>query len=518
MTIMQRTSAAAQGCTGQGFFTGQEYLESLRDGREVWINGERVEDVTTHPAFRNSARMIARLYDSLHDPAKRDLLTVERPDGGRAHRFFQAPRNWEEQVAARDAVAEWARMTYGWMGRSPDYKGSWIASLAVDEGLYDKYYPNAKRWHDFVCDRLPFLNHAIVHPPVDRHLSNNNDVFVHVEEETDAGLIVSGAKVVATGAALTHHTFVAHFQTVNERKYSPVFMVPTNAPGLKLICRTSFELASATVGSPFDNPLSSRFDENDSILVLDRVFIPWEDVLMYGEDQANKFVMGTGFLTRALLHGCTRLSVKLGFIAGLFMKAVEITGTKDFRGVQAAVGEVIGARNTIAALADTMARNAVPWYGYVLPDVEAALSYRAIAGDTYSRVRNLVYKTVGSALIYLPSSTQDLLNPTVRPYLDQYVRGSNGIDSEQRVKTLKLLWDAVGSEFASRHELYEINYAGSYEASQIEPLNAAKGMGRVAEYLGMVDACMAEYDVNGWTAPDLIAAGDVSVRKKTAHG
>jgi 4-hydroxyphenylacetate 3-monooxygenase len=81
-----------------------------------------------------------------------------------------------------------------------------------------------------------------------------------------------------------------------------------------------------------------------------------------------------------------------------------------------------------------------------------------------------------------------------------------------------LLWDAVGSEFASRHELYEINYAGSYEASQIEPLNAAKGMGRAAEYVAMVDACMAEYDINGWTAPDLIAAGDVSVRKKAANG
>src|SRR5271156_4191097 len=99
-------------------YTGKEYLESLNDGREVWINNERVKDVASHPAFRNSARMIARLYDSLHDPALSEVLTVPRENGeGRTLRFFQPPRNAEEQVAARDAIAHWARMTYGWMGR-----------------------------------------------------------------------------------------------------------------------------------------------------------------------------------------------------------------------------------------------------------------------------------------------------------------------------------------------------------------------------------------------------------------
>src|SRR5881227_4120274 len=104
-------------------FTGEEYLESLRDGREIWIYGERVKDVTTHPAFRNTARMIARLYDALHNPALQDVLTTETDtgSGGRTHRYFRAPKSWEEQLAARDAIAAWARLTYGWLGRSPDY-------------------------------------------------------------------------------------------------------------------------------------------------------------------------------------------------------------------------------------------------------------------------------------------------------------------------------------------------------------------------------------------------------------
>src|SRR3981081_4019652 len=102
-------------------FTGAEYLESLRDGREVYVYGERVKDVTTHPAFRNSARSIARLYDALHDPAKKDVLTVETDTGsaGFTHKFFRTPKSAEDLVGARDAIAEWARMTYGWMGRAP---------------------------------------------------------------------------------------------------------------------------------------------------------------------------------------------------------------------------------------------------------------------------------------------------------------------------------------------------------------------------------------------------------------
>ncbi len=106
--------------------TGAEYLESLRDGREIWLYGERVADVTTHPAFRNTARMIARLYDALHDPAQQEVLTTttDTGSGGYTHRYFQAPQTWEEQLASRDAIAAWARLTYGWLGRSPDYKGA----------------------------------------------------------------------------------------------------------------------------------------------------------------------------------------------------------------------------------------------------------------------------------------------------------------------------------------------------------------------------------------------------------
>src|SRR5712675_1696085 len=148
--------------------TGAEYIESLRDGREVFIYGERVKDVTTHPAFRNTARMVARLFDALHDDKRKHKLLAPTDTGnaGMTHAFFKAPKTVEDLIAGRDAIAEWARMTYGWMGRSPDYKAAFLATLGANADFYDPYQDNARRWYKFSQERVPFINHAIIHPPI----------------------------------------------------------------------------------------------------------------------------------------------------------------------------------------------------------------------------------------------------------------------------------------------------------------------------------------------------------------
>ena len=235
-------------------FTGQEYIESLRDGREIWIYGERVKDVTTHPAFRNTVRMLARLYDALHDERKSTLCTeTDTGSGGYTHKFYKAPRNAEEMVGARDAIVEWARVTYGWMGRSPDYKASFLATLGANTDFYKPFDENARRWYKKVQEEVTFVNHAIVNPPVDRNkeLAEVRDVYMHVEKETDGGLIVSGAKVVATTSTLTHFNFIANNGAlpIKTKDFAFVCMVPTNAPGLKLFCRPSYEMTAAATGS-----------------------------------------------------------------------------------------------------------------------------------------------------------------------------------------------------------------------------------------------------------------------------
>ena len=303
--------------------TGAEYLESIDDDRVIFIYGERVKKTTEHPAFRNTARMLARLYDALHDPARNGELLVptDTGSGGVTHAYFRAPRTADEALAGRNAIAAWQRLTYGWLGRSPDYKAAFLGTLGANSSFYT-YPENAQRWYTYSQERVAYVNHAIIHPPIDRDRPPNEiaDVCVQVVKETDAGIVVSGAKVVATGSALTNFTFVAHHGLipVQDKRFACVFMVPSNTPGVKFICRPSYEMMSAVMGSPFDYPLSSRMDENDAVFVLDNALIPWENVFIYGDvEGANNFFPRTGFLPRAMLHGCTRLAVKLDFIAGL---------------------------------------------------------------------------------------------------------------------------------------------------------------------------------------------------------
>ena len=490
--------------------TGDEYVESLRDGREVYLYGDRVKDVTDHVAFRNPIRMTARLYDALHDPATKDVLTAPTDTGsdGYTHRFFRTPHSVEDIVADQRAIAEWARIGYGWMGRSPDYKASFLGTLGANAEFYEPFDDNARRWYRESQEKVLYWNHAIVNPPVDRKLPPDQvgDVFVHVKKETDAGLVVSGAKVVATGSALTHYNFIAHYGLpIKKREFALVATIPMDAKGMKLICRPSYSATASATGSPFDYPLSSRLDENDTILILDEVLIPWENVFIYGDlGKAQTFTGQSGFIERSTFQGCTRLAVKLEFIAGLLVKALEITGTEDFRGVQTRVGEVLAWRNLFWGLSDASARNPVPWRnGALLPNPQYSQAYRWFTQIGYPRVREIVMQDVASALIYINSSADDFANPEIRPYLDTYLRGSNGIDAVTRSKVMKLLWDSVGTEFAGRHELYERNYAGNHENTRIELLFSQLASGQIDDYRAFVDRCLAEYDLDGWTVPDM---------------
>ena len=239
------------------------------------------------------------MYDAMHDPARKDVLTIETDtgNGGFTHRYYRGARSVEEQVAQRDAIAEWARVSYGWIGRSPDYKAAFMATLGANSGFYQPFEENARRWYTAVQNEVSFVNHAIVNPPVDRDrpLDEVKDVYMHVERETDGGLIVSGAKVVATTSSLTHLNFIANngVLPIRSKPFAFVCIVPTGTEGVKLLCRPSYEMMAEVVGTPFDYPLSSRMDENDSILIFDKVFVPWENVFAYGDlDKVNNFFPG----------------------------------------------------------------------------------------------------------------------------------------------------------------------------------------------------------------------------------
>ncbi|MDU6088654.1 MAG: 4-hydroxyphenylacetate 3-hydroxylase C-terminal domain-containing protein, partial [Klebsiella pneumoniae] len=345
------------------------------------------------------------------------------------------------------------------------------------------------------------------------------DVYIKLEKETDAGIIVSGAKVVATNSALTHYNMIGFgsAQVMGENPdFALMFVAPMDAEGVKLISRASYEMVAGATGSPYDYPLSSRFDENDAILVMDKVLIPWENVLIYRDfDRCRRWTMEGGFARMYPLQACVRLAVKLDFITALLKRSLECTGTLEFRGVQADLGEVVAWRNMFWALSDSMCSEATPWVnGAWLPDHAALQTYRVMAPMAYAKIKNIIERNVTSGLIYLPSSARDLNNPQIDQYLAKYVRGSNGMDHVERIKILKLMWDAIGSEFGGRHELYEINYSGSQDEIRLQCLRQAQSSGNMDKMMAMVDRCLSEYDQNGWTVPHLHNNADINMLDK----
>ena len=484
--------------------TGAQYLDSLRDNRQVFINGERVPDVTTHPSSCNAARSVARLYDALHDPATRDGLTTVDRHGIRTHRFFCPSYSPEELLGARDAIATWARMTYGFMGRTPDYKAAFMATLGAMPEFYAPFTDNARAWYSRYASQGLFLNHVLVNPPVDRNkpVHEVGDVFVHVVKETDGGIIVSGAKMLATGSALTHATFVAQNSAVQLEKgkaedFALVFIAPMDTPGCKLICRPSYELAAR---SPFDHPLSSRFDENDAVIIFDNAFIAWENVLVYRDiDKAKRLYAASGFMNRYNLQGGTRLGVKLDLMCGLLAKGLAANGTDDFRGTQAALGEVIAWRNLLWAMTAAMSLDPQPGPGgSVIPKLEYASTVRLFSTMAWPRVKEIFETILGGSPIVTPSSHKDFQHPELRPLLDRYYRGSDS-SAEQRVKLFKLIWDAIGTEFGGRHEIYERNYSGNHEQMRLDTVNFAKQRGIMEACTKFAEQCMNDYDLHGWT-------------------
>ncbi|MCH9673603.1 MAG: 4-hydroxyphenylacetate 3-hydroxylase family protein [Gammaproteobacteria bacterium] len=489
---------------------GEQYLASLDDGREVWFDGERVKNVGTHPAFRNSARSVAQLYDAFHVPEYEDILVTTDHLGIQTHPFFCPSRSVEDLKKSRDAIATWQRLTYGWMGRTPDYKAAFMAQLAEGHDFYGEYSDNALAWYRKTASEATYLNHVLIDPPADRNRprSEVKDLYVGVTKDDDRGIYVSGAKMVATGSALTHGTFVAvnsgtaaRMETGRDEDMALVFIIDMNAPGLKLISRPSYELAAR---SPFDAPLASRFDENDAAVVFENAFVPWENVLIYRDvERAKGFYAESGFFNRYNLHSCVRLAIKLEFCVGLLLKGTEATGTLGFRGVDAAIGELVGMCELLWSMTTAMVHEPEKGVGEsVVPRLQTAAAARIYMTNAWHRVREIFETVLAGAPIFTISGANDLHNPALRPTIDKYFRGTD-LPAEERIKLFKLIWDALYSEFAGRHALYERNYAGNQEQQRLDALRWAQMRGDAARYRDLVDQCLNDYDANGWVIPHL---------------
>ncbi|MBM7081358.1 4-hydroxyphenylacetate 3-hydroxylase family protein [Micromonospora sp. WMMD734] len=450
--------------------TGEQYLDALRDGREIWLDGEPVKDITRHRAFRNTARSIAHLYDLTHEAGFAPTLTVESGSGERIHRAFHIARSYEDLVARRKAHKIWSEATFGFLGRSPDYMASGLAGFAalpeVFAGAGFDGRENVAAHHRRMSTGDLYQAFTITNPQIDRTRSaseqEENDLYLRVVKETDGGIVVRGAKMIGTAAAFGDEVVVGTIEPLapQDVEYALSFSVPLDTPGLKFVSRTSYEASARSV---FDNPLSSRFDENDSLLVCDDVFVPWERVLVYRDVDASLHQWWATPAYNNFVHqSATRFWTKLEFLTGLAILIAKANNTYQLPPVQIQIGRLMSWVNIARSMLIAAETEFVPVGsdGGVMINPEIASAHRAMAGDIYPKAVAEVKLLAGGGLIQLPASGYDLLHPELGPVLAKYVR-SPGHPAEARIKLLKLAWDALGSEFASRHEQYERFYHGA---------------------------------------------------------
>jgi len=266
---------------------------------------------------------------------------------------------------------------------------------------------------------------------------------------------------------------------------------------MKMVCRPSYELKAT---SPLENPLSARYDENDAVIIMDNAFIPWENVLVYRDvDRCKSFFAQSGFFNRFNLQAAVRQSIKLEFAAALLERGVQCSGTSKFRGIQAAIGEILGLRNIVWNLTTAMVNDTVKiGKGGVIPNEEVAASLRYYTAQTWDQVRDIYQRYLAGAPIYTISSENDYLNEELQPFIDQYYRGT-GVKADQRIKLFKLIWDSMFSEFAGRHALYERNYSGNHDMQRIDMLLMAEKSKSMDKYRKLVNDCLDDYNYHGWT-------------------
>jgi 4-hydroxyphenylacetate 3-monooxygenase len=460
-----------------GARTGEEFLKGLRSrNREVWLGAERVDDVTEHPAFAGAARELAAVFDRQH--AYPDDCLMPDPETAEAINVsHMIPRSKDDLKRRHRGLVRIAEATVGLMGRTPDYMNVTFAGFAGEpkawlgpEGRNEEGTANLQAFQKQLAREDISLTHTIVHPTIDRVADMSfadNPVPLHKVGETANGIVVRGARILATLAPFSDEIAVYPGHPLPADAPAPYalsFSIPMDTPGLIFLCRDS---ASTPGADPFDRPLSSRFDEQDAFVIYDDVEVPRERVFIDGNiDVYNSVMMPTAWWPNIMQQTTIRALTKLEFAYGLASRLAEAVNDTSPHTLEM-LGELLGyvevTRNSVL-LAEEHAydRGEGAWF----PDGRPLHPMRALLAVWFPRV-NEILLTIGSHNLLATPSRVMLDDARLRPLIDEFLHGANGIDAEERAALYRLAWDYVGSGLGSRNELYERNYLASPRTNRI---------------------------------------------------
>ena len=476
--------------------SGAEYIRSIKaDGRRVFLNGEEVSDITTHPAFRGAVQTIARLYDIAADPANRAKMTFASPiSGDPVLRCFQIPKTSADLAARRIFSEAWAEPTFGLMGRTPDHVAGFFSGWAAKPSVMARggkhFADNLLRFFAYAREHHQYLSYVIVPPQIDRskpaHKQSDSSLYAGIVKERDDGIVLRGAQQLGTGAILSDWLQISCITPLapGDEAYANNVVVPINAPGVKLYSRRAFPLQAT---NSFDYPLTSRFDETDALVVLEDCLVPWEHVFVHRNLAVCR---AQWWETPAHVYGNhqaqARYATKLRFMMGIAQRLNEMTGNAGNPAVSVQMGELAAMVQTVESMLRAHeAMTTVDDEGVLWPSVATLYAVMALQSQNNPRMIDIIRELSGGAMIMQPSSLKDFENPEIAADVERYVH-SAGVGAKERVALMRLAWDFIGTEFAGRHQQYEKFYGG---ASFLVKQNMLRSydMGRATK---MVDAVL----------------------------
>jgi 4-hydroxyphenylacetate 3-monooxygenase len=444
--------------------TGKEYLDSLRDGRRVYVGKSLVKDVTAHPAFARAAQTIADIYDYKADPAHREVMTYVE-DGDRHSSYFMRARS-RADLAKRSATHKRiADLSYGLLGRSPDYVASFVTGMAVWPQVFGDNADRVSAYWRHMRDEDVYAAHAIVAPQAARdpayyEHANMPVPTLRVVADNDAGVVVHGMKMLATGAILANEIWIGNILPLapENKAESVTLAVACGEPGVSLWSRKPLEPAAAT---QFDSPLTWNFDETDAMVLFDRVQVPWERVFVHNDVALSRDLY---FRTPAHAYGnhqsSVRFRAKLELLIGVASRIAQSTGADQVPAVREVLGRLASQEALLTGLIDGQLWAAESWgnfFSYNRRSMYAAMNWCI---EHYSGLVDVLRELCGGGVMQFPADCSvmddDRLAATFREFWS-----TPQLDAVQRMKLHRLAWDLVGSDFAGRQLQYEKFYAGA---------------------------------------------------------
>lgn len=472
--------------------SGRQYLEGLKDNRQVWLGNENVDDVTTHPALAGSARGMAGYFDWQHRYAD-ECLVPDPVTRAPMNASLIVPRNMQDLDLRQTAFERFSRYSCGMLGRTPDYVNVTLAGFVARSDIFENrqgaHHDRLCRFYREVVEKDLSMTHTIIQPAIDKGIDElqglNGDLAARVVKRTETGVIVRGAKILATLGPFSDELFVYPAKPLTKGSspdYALMFSIPLNTKGLIQVCRDHY----GTQRSIDDHPFSSRFDEQDTYVIFDDVEVPYERLFIDCDLEAYNGLRAAGWAANVFQQTSTRAAVKLEFAYDLCTRMAKLTNSEKRADVAVQLGELwCYSQMTRAANAAGRA-GAYDWgAGAFFCDDRPLRALRGLMPNWMARMADLV-KAIGGHNLLATPSLGAFDNEVMQPLLEKYMPAACGNDAEERARIFRMAWDFVGSALGGRVDLYEHFYLASqrtnFTREHMQTL-AEGGFGVLDEYL-----------------------------------